>query len=138
MNKTFYLELITPERSFFKGEVEMLVVGTEDGEMGILADHMPIAAIVKTGSIRFLTDGVWREAANSEGFLEIRPDETVLLAQTLEWPEEIEINRVRERIEESEEQLRQAKNLQEYRLSKAALARAVARLKVRSHYNKEI
>lgn len=138
MYKTFFIEMITPERTFFKGDIEMLVVETEGGEMGILAGHLPIASVVKTGGIRFLHKGKWKEAANSEGFLEVRPDETILLAQTMEWPEEIEINRVRESIEREEEVLRQSKSLKEYQLSKASLARAFARLKVRSHYSNDI
>ena len=69
--------------------------------------------------------------------IEIRPDETIVLAQTMEWPEEIEINRVREAMERAEEELRQQQSLREYQLSKATMARCFARLRLRSHYDND-
>ena len=91
--KTFFVEMITPERMFFKGNIEQLVVETVDGYMGILAGHVPTVTALKHGSIRFFADGKWNEVANSAGFVEIRPDETIVLAQALEWPYEIDANR---------------------------------------------
>lgn len=137
MYKSFFVEMITPERTFFKGDIECLEVETEEGELGVLAGHLPMVAALRSGRIRFLKDGLWKEAATSEGFIEIRPDETVVLTQTMEWPEEIEINRVRQAIERAEEVMRQNKSLREYQLSKASLAKAFARLRVRSHYHSD-
>lgn len=133
--KTFFVEMITPERLFYKGNIEQLVVETVDGFMGILAGHVPTVTALKNGSIRFYADGKWNEVANSAGFVEIRPDETVVLAQALEWPYEIDANRAREAAERAEEVLRRARSRKEYELSKASLARAFARLRVKSHYH---
>ena len=66
----------------------------------------------------------------SAGFLEIRPDETILFATTAEWPEEIDIARAERAKQRAEEKLRQRKSEEEYRQSHIALARAMARLKV--------
>ena len=137
MAKTFFCELITPERSFYKGDIEMLVVETGEGELGIMADHMPMVVSLVPGIIRIRKDGRWKEAANGHGFIEIRPDETIVLAQTMEWPEEIEINRVREAMERAEEELRQQQSLREYQLSKATMARCFARLRLRCHYDND-
>ncbi len=132
MYKKYYVEMITPERTFFKGDIKALILETATGEIGILAGHLPLAVAVKPGRIRFLHEDKWKEAACSEGFLEVRPDATVFLAHTLEWPEEIQLAEVRRAIEIEEERLRQVKSLREYKMSKANLARALARLRVRS------
>ena len=133
MSKTFFIEILTPEKTFFKGDIEMLIVETSAGELGIQANHIPLVTNLVDGSIRILQNGKWREAFNSEGFLEVRPDETILLSQAVEWPEEVDENRAREAAERAQEKLRQAKSIKEYKLSKASLSRAFARLRVKSH-----
>ena len=132
--KTFFVEMITPERMFFKGDIEQLIVETVDGEVGVLAGHMPMVTAFKQGSLKFFADGKWTEVATSAGFVEVRPDETVVLSQALEWPYEIDANRAREAKERAEDLMRQAHSRKEYELSKAALARAFTRLRVKSHY----
>lgn len=134
MGRTFYTEMITPERTFYQGYLDSLVVETVDGALGVLAGHIPMVTALKPGAVKFLVGGKWQEAAISEGFMEVRPDVTILLAQNIEWPYEIEENRVREEIARTEEVLRQNKSLKEYQLSKAQLSRAFARLRVKSRY----
>lgn len=125
------LEILTPERAFFKGMVDSLVVDSLEGEIGILANHSPIVIALRPSMLKIINDGEVKIASNSEGFIEVRPDKTVVLCQTMEWPEEIEENRVRRAIEEHERKLREAKSIQDYKLSKATLARAFARLRVK-------
>ena len=132
--REFYVEMITPERLFFKGDIEVLLVETVDGMMGFEAGHLPLVTAIQSGSISFLSKKKWYEVANGNGFVEIRPDQTVVLAQTLEWPHEIEENAVRQAIERAEEVMRQKKSQREYYLSKIAMAREFAKLKVKSHY----
>ena len=131
--KTFFVEMITPERLFYKGDVEQLIVEAVEGSVGVLAGHMPMVTAFRQGSLRFFADGKWNEVATSAGFVEVRPDETVVLSQALEWPYEIDANRAREAKERAEEALRRAHSRKEYELNKAALARAFARLRVKSH-----
>lgn len=133
----FYIELITPEKTFFRGNVEMLIVNSTDGEMGILANHAPTVAAIVPGAVKIKVSGEWKEAFSSGGFIEIRPDETILLSQALEWPEEIEAARARAAIERAESRLKHAKSRKEYMLGKASMARALARLRVKSHYTSE-
>jgi F-type H+-transporting ATPase subunit epsilon len=76
------------------------------------------------------------EAFNSEGFLEVSKLGVVLFAQACEWPEDIDIKRAEESKRRSEERLRQQQSINEYKGSKIALARAMARLRVtRQKYN---
>lgn len=125
------LEIITPEKSFFKGEVDSLTVETSAGRIGILAHHEPMAIGLIPGEIRIRNGEEIQIAANSEGFVEVRPDKTVVLCQTVESPEEIELNRVQRAIEEHERTLRETQSRVEYKMSKANLARAFARLRVK-------
>ena len=86
---------------------------------------------VEPGELQYQIDGVWHRAAVGQGFAEIMPEYVILLAATAEHPEEIDEARARRAKERAEERLRQKQSLQEYYRSKAALARAMARLKTR-------
>lgn len=132
MFSKFQLEIITPERQFFNAEVEELIIESVDGKMGFLKGHHPMVAALISGSIRLLIDGKWKEAANSEGFIQVLPDKMVIMVQTVEWPEEIEEMRVQANIRKAEERIRQKRSMLEYKLGKASLARAFARLQVKS------
>lgn len=131
MASTFNLEIVTPERKFFSGPVEMVNLKTPDGEIGILSGHMPMVIAVGIGPIRFKKDnGEWLEAVLSEGFMEITQDKTVILTDTAEWPDEIDINRAEEAKKRAEERLQRQLSELEYIRSQGSLARALARLKV--------
>lgn len=130
MANTFYIEIITPARTFYSGDVEMIVLKTPEGEMGILKDHMPMIVAVAIGPVRILKDGEWLEAVLSEGFMEIMKDKTVILADTAEWPNEIDINRAKAAEERALERLQSQLSRVEYMQSQAALQRALSRLKV--------
>ena len=122
MENTFYLEIITPDRQFYTGPADSLVMPALDGEYGVQPGHEPVVTALRPGTVRFHAEGVRHEVVVSDGFAEIMPDYVILLVSSAERPEEID----RER---AEERLRQKQSIREYHLSKAALARAMARLK---------
>lgn len=126
----FYFEVVTPERKFFEGEVEMVVIRTPEGEIGILKDHEPAVVAIDAGVLKIFTEGKWLEAAVSPGFMEVTHEKTVALVDTAEWPHEIDINRAKAAKERAEERLRQKLSRIEYLRSQASLARALARLRV--------
>jgi F-type H+-transporting ATPase subunit epsilon len=127
----FHLEIYTPERLFYDDEVQMVIVECSDGEVGILKGHIPMVAAINIGELRILTGGKWKIAAINEGFMEVRPDATVIIVRSVEWPEEIDAHRAEEAKVRAEERLRQRRSMSEYHQSKAALARAMARLRVK-------
>jgi len=135
MASEFYLEIITPERKFFEGYVEMLIVDSTDGQLGIMKGHIPMVAPVAIGSLKIKQKGIWKEAAINVGFMEVTPNKTIILSHSVEWPEEIDEKRAQEALERAQERLRQKRSLTEYHRSKAALARAMSRLKVKKRYN---
>ncbi len=130
MAKTFRLDIIASDHPFFKGECEMLVFPGIDGEHGILANHEAMVTCLSAGELRFQVNGNWQYAAVSDGFVEITPEYVILLADTVEKPEEIDVNRANEAKMRAEEKLRQKQSIMEYYHSQAALNRAMNRLKI--------
>lgn len=131
MDKTFYLEIITPEKQFYVGPASSLVMPALDGEYGVQPGHEPIVTAIEPGLVRFQADGAWNDVVVSDGFAEVMPDYVILLVSSAERPEEIDRARAERAKERAEERLRQKQSVREYHLSKAALARAMARLRVR-------
>ncbi len=130
MPAEYMLEIITPERQFFLGQVESVIIPTPDGQMSIQRMHEPMVAALSIGEMKLCIKGEWSVCTTSEGFVEVRPDETIIFSQAVEWPEEIDIKRAQEAKERAEEQLRQQQSRQEYMRSQITLARAMVRLRV--------
>ena len=130
MAKTFHLEIIATDRIFFSGEVEHLVITAIDGLLGIMAGHEPLVTSLPTGELKYLVNGERQYAAISEGFIQVMPDSSIILADTCELPEEIDIKRAQEARERAEERLRQKQSIKEYYETQAALNRAMNRLKI--------
>lgn len=135
---TFYLKIIASDRVFFEGQCQSLVLPLIDGEKEILAHHEKMAAAVEIGELRIKKeDGEVIRAAITSGIAEVVNNRVVVLAFSVELPEEIDIKRAEEAKERAEEQLRQRQSIQEHIVSQTALARATARLKEanRNHWN---
>jgi len=133
MAKAFKLDIIASDHPFFSGQCEMIVFPGLDGEFGILPNHEPMVTCVNAGEVRFKIDGEWKYAAVSTGIAEIMPDFVVILADTVERPEEIDEKRAQEAKERAEEALRQKQSIKEYYHTQASLNRAMNRLKVKKH-----
>ncbi len=137
MANTFLLSILTPEHSFFEGDVEMLVMQSLDGEVGILPNHAPMVISTLESEVRILENGKWRWFAASAGFATVTQDQVLLMLQTAEWPEEIDIKRAERAEYAARERLRQQKSMDEYHMARSMLARAMVRLRVsnRRNYN---
>lgn len=135
MPNEFYLEIISPEGKFLEGQVESIIVPGLDGYVGILADHIPVVISLKDGLIKIKQNNVWKEAVIHGGFIEVEQKKSIIICNTVEWPENIDINRALAAKERAEERLRQKQSQTEYMHSKAALARALSRLQVTSKNN---
>lgn len=127
----FLLEIITPEKQFFKGEAEQVICETENGSLGVLRGHETMVAALEIGEIRIKIDGEWKNAFISEGFMEVRRDEVVIFSQCCQWPEEIDEARAEEARQRALDNLEHAESLKEHRHNEISLARAMARLSVR-------
>ena len=126
----FKLHISTPERLFFDDDVETVILTSIEGELGVLSGHIPMVTALATGVIKMRAGGEWKAAVLSGGFATIKNNEVVVLADTAEWPEEIEVNRALEAKERAEERIRLRENEVEYVRSVAALQRAMVRLRI--------
>ena len=105
MSKFFRLQVISPDRIFYDGDVEMVELRTSEGEMGVLKGHIPLTAILVPGVLKIKEDGQEKQAALHDGFVEIFQDHMTILAESCEWPEEIDLHRAEESKARAEKRL---------------------------------
>ncbi len=134
--KYFRLQVIAPDRIFLDDEADMIELTTTEGEIGVLKDHIPLTAIVAPGVLRIKKDGEEKEAALHEGFLEILGDKVVILAESCEWPEEIDINRANEAKTRAERRLKSADAEMNEARAELALRRSLIRLALAEKYHR--
>lgn len=128
--KTFAAKILASDCIFFEGRCSMAVLPAQDGQLGIMAGHADIVAALEVGELRIQKeDGSWVSAAAGKGIVQFVNNRMTILAEFVEYPEEIDKKRALETKKRAEEQLRQKQSIQEYHQSKAALARALVRLK---------
>ena len=129
-NKDFQLRIITPDRVFYEGNVDMVEFNTTEGEIGVLPGHVPTTVIVKPGILCIHEAEENREAALHAGFAEILPEGVTILAEIVEWPEEIDENRAEAALHRAEERLRSRTPETDLARAETALQRAMARIQV--------
>ncbi len=127
---SFLLRIITPDRLFYENQVEMVEFNTTEGEIGVLPGHVPMTVIVKPGILDITESGGDKTAALHAGFAEILPDRVTILAEIIEWPEEIDVERAQAARERAEERLRSKTAETDLARAETALQRAVARIQV--------
>ena len=105
--RTFDLSLVTPDGAAFEGEVEMLIVPGQDGEIGILARHAPLVATLKAGGTRvhIRRDEEIREFATGPGFFKVEQDRALALVDDAVDAREIDSERAREQLDEAQAEL---------------------------------
>ena len=129
-NKGYQLRIVTPERVFYEGEVEMVEFNTTEGQIGVLPGHIPMTVIVKPGILTITEpDGV-KEAALHAGFAEILQDKITILAEIIEWPEEIDESRAESALQRAKERLEIRDSQTDIARAETALQRAIARIEV--------
>ncbi len=129
-NNLFKLKIITPDRLFYEGEVSMVEFNTTEGEIGILKKHVPTTVIISPGILTITEADETKEAALHAGFAEILQEEVVVLAEIVEWPEEIDLDRAEKAKERAEEHLRNKTSDTDVVRAEIALQKALARINV--------
>jgi F-type H+-transporting ATPase subunit epsilon len=107
-DRTFSVSLVTPEGPAFEGEVEMLVVPGADGEIGVLARHAPLVALLKAGSTRVYKDRRTEdvmEFATGPGFFKVEQDRALALVDDAVDARHIDDDRARKQLEEAQAEL---------------------------------
>ena len=128
MADTFALRIITPDKVFYEGDVEMAEFNTTEGEIGIYRNHVPMTVIIKPGVLTITeTDGE-KKAALHAGFVEILPDKVTILAEAIEWPDEIDLERAQSAEERARERIAARGEGIDLDRASVALQRALARI----------
>ena len=128
---TFKLEIVTAERMVFSDEVSALIAWGLEGQLAILPHHAPLMTMLQPGDLMIRKDKEEDYLAISGGFLEVRPDKVIILADACERIDEIDIARAEEAKRRAQETLKMAAPLTiDMATAEAALRRSLARLKV--------
>jgi F-type H+-transporting ATPase subunit epsilon len=127
---TLRLEIITAERQVFVDNVNAVIAPGIEGELGILPHHAPLMTMLKPGELLIRKDGNETYMVVSGGFLEIRPDKVIVLADACERAEEIDIARAEEAKHRAEERLKTHPPGLDTARAQAALLRSLVRLRV--------
>jgi F-type H+-transporting ATPase subunit epsilon len=105
---TFSLSLVTPEGAAYEGEAERLVVPGAAGEIGVLARHAPLVAMLKAGEIRIKTGDDWQSYAAGPGYFKVQSDRALVLVDDAVRAEEIDVEEARREAEEARRALDEA------------------------------
>lgn len=127
----FTLKIITPDRVFYEGTAEMVEMNTTEGEMGVYPRHIPMTVIIRPGILNIYEEnGEVKKAALHSGFAEILPEQITILAEIIEWPDEIDEKRAQEAKTRAEERIRTKADGIDIIRAEAALHRALTRINV--------
>ena len=133
----FPLHVLAADKPFYEGDCESLVVPTLDGEYGVLAGHCNTICAIVPGELTFRTpDGETLAAAVASGIMKIENGEALVLVDSALRPEDIDAERQRRKADEAKEALLQRRSIEEHHAAQARLARALARLRVKSKYGR--
>lgn len=134
MANKIQLEIVSPEKQVLSTEVNMLIVRSTDGELGILPNHAPLIAGLIPHAMRIINDDGEQLVAVSGGFMEVQPKKITVLASAAELPIHIDVNRAQKAYQRAKERLESFKASAasasdiDSRRAHAALDRAKARL----------
>ena len=124
------LDIVTAEKVVFSEDVDIVVVPGIDGELGILPHHTNLMTTLQAGELRVRRAGEEIYMAISGGFLEVRPEKVIILADAAERDEEIDLTRAEEAKRRAQERLAHRVPGIDVARAEAALARSLTRLKV--------
>ncbi len=131
-NNLFQLEIITPDRVFYKGEAWMVEFTAEDGEIGVLKNHIPLTTVVAPGVLTIKEAEGEKCAALHAGFAEILPEKVTILAEVAEWPQEIDTTRAEAARKRAEERIRNHAAEIDVARAEIALKKAIVRLNLKN------
>ena len=128
-NKNFDLRIITPDRTFYEGQAHMVEFNTTEGQVGIYKNHIPITVVIKPGTLTIKGDEVLTAALHS-GFVEILPESITVLAEVIEWPDEIDKARAEAAKDRATKLIAEHASTTDIVRAETALQRAIARISV--------
>lgn len=132
------LEIITPERTLLSDTVDMVVIPTESGEVGILPHHIPLFSKIKPGEIKIKKDGNEKFVTIFGGFLEVTDGKVNILADFAVYSDEIEEQKVVAAKKAAEEQLKEKKSEIDFAMAENELKRTILQLKIAERRRRKV
>lgn len=130
------LEIVTPSKSAFSGEIKSITVPGTKGRFQVLKNHAPIISTFEIGMIKVdLPDGKSDHYATAGGTIEVLDNKVIVLADSIELVSEIDEERAIKSKQRAEERLAEKKSDLNIDRAQIALARAINRINVRAKYN---
>lgn len=126
---TFNLNVVAPNGQILDKEVEFVVLPSDEGELGILANHAPLIAGLQPGVMRYTEDGKVNKISVCGGFVEVVNNKVTVLANTAEKAEKIDIERALAAKERAEKRLQERDSSVDVLRAEMALKRAITRLR---------
>lgn len=133
---SFNLQIITPDKIFFDGQAERLIVRTTEGDMGILAKHENFVGALPSGAVKIMTNGNYKVAAISSGVVKVSENKTTIIAEAIEWADEIDIDWANRSADEAREKIKAAESNKEIAYAELKLQRALNRISVHTSNKK--
>jgi F-type H+-transporting ATPase subunit epsilon len=124
------LEIVSPERRVYDDEVDMVIVPGRNGQLGILPRHTRLISSLGVGELRIKKGGTEQSMLISGGFVEVRPDKVIVMADLAEHSEEIDEARAAEARKQAQAELEQAKDPVDIARVRAALQTALMRERI--------
>ena len=132
------LEIVTPERLVYQDEVDSVNVPGVEGELGILPHHAPLVSTLGYGELRIRKGGAEEAFAIVGGFVQVRPDKVVVMAETADLASEIDLERAQEARREAERALETGfTEGADLSAARAALQQALMRIRVAERRHRE-
>lgn len=126
---TFNLQIVTPDKLFFDEEVEMIVVRTTEGDVGILKNHTNYVAPLDIGVLKIKKDGNFREATLAGGFIQVDKEKTTIVTEAAEWPMDIDMERAKKAKERAEAIINRKISDLEMDMAEVKLRKAINRIR---------
>ena len=123
-----YLKVVTPDKLFFEGDIDMLVARTIEGDVGILLNHSPLVTILDIGRLVIKGGDERKVAACAGGYIDVRNNNITVVSDACEWEDEIDINRA-ERAKERASKKLEDKDTDTFK-AELALKKAINRINV--------
>jgi F-type H+-transporting ATPase subunit epsilon len=130
MDRKILLRVVTPNRAVVREDVDEIQAPGRAGYLGILPGHAPLISELQPGEMSYRKGRDVRKLAVSGGFLEVLPEQVTVLAETAEWPEEIDIARAQAARDRAEKRLKSSDPECDINRATVALQRALSRLQV--------
>ena len=132
------LEIVTPERAVFAEEVDSVVCPGVEGELGVLPHHAPLLTTLGFGELRIRRGGQEESFAIAGGFLQVRPDKVVVMAETADLASDIDLAKAEEARKEAEHALSEGfDEPADLARARASLQRALLRIRVAERRHRE-